>query len=302
MYFSKPTYTGESQLKLGESISNTKEVIYPYIPSKELANAVNLSIFLNRPLLLKGEPGCGKTRLAYDVAQELRIDIYPWYVKSTSRAQDGLYTYDTVGRLRDAQLASTGILDIDKLKPPADYIKWGPVGKAFQSASRSVLLIDEIDKADIDFPNDLLRELDQKQFSVDEIDKTVSAKSKPIVIITSNDEKDLSDAFLRRCIFHYLEFPGRERLFNIVNCWFPDSPAFLVQRAVERFCLLRKEMESQKGDSGKKVSTSELIDWFRVLNESSEEEAIRALQEDLPYPELLLKSREDQENYKRSYE
>lgn len=290
-------YTGEVQPGLGDKDPYIEEVVNPYLPSEELINAVNLAIFLNRPLLLKGEPGCGKTRLAYAVAYELGYEIQTWYIKSTSRAQDGLYTYDTVGRLRDAQLASTERFQKSfqgKVKLPGEYVRWGPIGRAFRSLQTNVLLIDEIDKADIDFPNDLLRELDQQQFEVEETGGKVAAIRPPIVIITSNDEKELPDAFLRRCLFHYMMFPNRERLCKIIHSRFPRSSDLLIQKSVERFLALRDDMESQKGDLGKKVSTSELIDWFKVLNQLPENEALIELQGKLPYPEVLLKSYEDQ--------
>ena len=203
-----PAYTGKVQPKNGERDPQTGQLLMPYLPSEELVEAVNLAIFLERPLLLKGEPGCGKTRLARAVAYELQLPFETWYVKSTSRARDGLYTYDAVGRLRDAQLAANRMVaeaERDRIKQPGAYVNWEPLGRAFLNVQRTVVLIDEIDKADIDFPNDLLLELDERRFKVDEIGQTIQAKTAPIVFITSNDEKDLPDAFLRRCLFHYVE-------------------------------------------------------------------------------------------------
>src|SRR2546428_10056707 len=178
--------------------------IPPYLPDKPLIEAVNLAIFLERPLLIKGEPGCGKTRLAEAVANELGLPYYAWYIKSTDRARDGLYTYDAIARLRDVQLTAsrTKNVNIQRIGEPSKYVKWGKLGEAFLSEEPTVVLIDEIDKADIDFPNDLLLELDQKQFYVQETRTMIKAKHTPIIFITSNDEKDLPDAFLRRCLFH----------------------------------------------------------------------------------------------------
>ncbi|MEM9088956.1 MAG: MoxR family ATPase, partial [Cyanobacteria bacterium P01_F01_bin.53] len=201
-------YTGTVQPSPGEHDLNTDRLLTPYLPSEALVESVNLAIFLQRPLLIKGEPGCGKTRLAQAVAYELGLPLETWYVKSTSRAQDGLYVYDTVARLRDAQLSSSlGIDDLTRVKTAGAYIRWGPLGRAFQNKQKTVVLIDEIDKADIDFPNDLLLEIDELRFTVEETESEVRASIPPIVLITSNDEKDLPDAFLRRCLFHYLEFP-----------------------------------------------------------------------------------------------
>lgn len=192
--------------------------LQPYLPSEPLIEAVNLTIFLKkRPLLLKGDPGCGKTRLAQAVAYELGLPYEPWYIQSTTKARDGLYTYDAVGRLHDAQLARFDEEQRSKVKNSSEYIEMGPLGRAFQNSQRTVVLIDEIDKADIDFPNDLLMELDQGWFDVEETRERVWAKTKPIVLTTSNNEKDLPDAFLRRCLFYYMEFPPRDRLIEIIN-------------------------------------------------------------------------------------
>ncbi len=267
----------------------------PYLPSPELINAVNLSIFLEkRPLLLKGEPGCGKTRLAQAVAHELGLPYEPWYIKSTSRARDGLYTYDAVRRLHDAQLVRMGEESKSKVDNLDNYIQLGPLGRAFENTQRTVVLIDEIDKADIDFPNDLLRELDEQKFTIEETGKEVKANYPPIVFVTSNDEKDLPDAFLRRCLFYYIEFPYSQ-LTEIVQAHFPESPPDVVEAAVKRFTELRQKME--KGKSGKKVSTSELLDWFAVLRQFPQDEVLKQLEEELPFPEVLLKKWEDHLRY-----
>jgi len=270
--------------------------IPPYLPSPELIKAVNLTIFLQkRPLLLKGEPGCGKTRLAEAVARELGLPYEAWYIKSTSRARDGLYSYDAVRRLHDAQLVRVGEQGSDRVDNLDNYIKKGPLGLAFEGEQRTVVLIDEIDKADIDFPNDLLRELDEQQFTIEETGELVKAKQPPIVFITSNDEKDLPDAFLRRCLFHYIAFPSDEQLIDIVNAHFAAGPPDLVEAAVERFSQLREDMNESK--SGKKVSTSELLDWFAVLSQFPEHEALAQLKEKLPFPEVLLKKWQDHLRY-----
>ena len=270
----------------------------PYLPSDELVNVVNLAIFLEkRPLLIKGDPGSGKTRLARAVADELNLPYFAWHIKSTSRARDGLYLYDAVRRLHDAQLARTTGEGGTRVEEIGSYIKMGKLGEAFQSDKRAVVLIDEIDKADIDFPNDLLLELDEQRFVIEETGEEVKAKHPPIFIITSNDEKDLPDAFLRRCVFYYIEFPTPGQLEKIINAHFKDAPTNLVKASVDRFIQLRIDMEKDKGKAGKKVSTSELLDWFAVLNQYPEDEALAKLKGKLPFAEVLLKRWEDHLRY-----
>jgi len=225
-----------------------------YIVSAELALAVNAAVTLQKPLLIKGEPGTGKTRLAEELAQNLNTDLIQWHIKSTTKAQHGLYEYDAVSRLRDSQLGSERVQDI------ANYIKPGKLWQAFTAARRPVLLIDEIDKADIEFPNDLLHELDQMSFYVHETGEQVRAIERPIVIITSNNEKELPDAFLRRCFFHYIRFPDTALLQQIVEVHFPQIRQQLLNTALEIFFELR-ELPGLK----KKPSTSELLDWLKLL-------------------------------------
>lgn len=301
-------YTGNKQPTLGERDNKNGQLLYPYLPSQELVEVINLAIYLERPLLLKGEPGCGKTQVARAIAYELGLNLEAWYIKSTSRAKDGLYTYDAVGRLRDAQLAASGRLTTEEIKridDPANYVQLQQLGRAFNSSSPTVVLIDEIDKADIDFPNDLLLELDEKRFIIDEVAETspikeINAKISPIVIITSNDEKDLPDAFLRRCLFHYVKFPDRDRLIEIVNARFTISAAGisqdLVELAVSRFLELRQQMQ-EKGSNSKKVSTSELLDWIKVLQQYPQDEALDKLNGKIPFAGVLLKSWDDHIRY-----
>ncbi len=272
--------------------------LQPYLPSEPLIEAVNLTIFLKkRPLLLKGDPGCGKTRLAQAVAYELGLPYEPWYIQSTTKARDGLYTYDAVGRLHDAQLARFDEEQRSKVKNSSEYIEMGPLGRAFQNSQRTVVLIDEIDKADIDFPNDLLQALDEGRFTIQETGDEIKAKQPPIIFITSNDEKDLPDAFLRRCLFHYIEFPSESKLVEILNAHFPNSSENVVLQAVLRFKNLRRQMEQERARTGKKVSTSELIDWFTLLREYPEDEVLVKLKGELPFAGTLLKYWKDYQEY-----
>ncbi|CAM3876062.1 AAA family ATPase [Rheinheimera salexigens] len=225
-----------------------------YIVSDELALAVNAAVTLEKPLLIKGEPGTGKTRLAEELAASLGTELIQWHVKSTTKAQHGLYEYDAVSRLRDSQLGS------DKVQDIANYIKPGKLWQAFTATQRPVLLIDEIDKADIEFPNDLLHELDQMAFHVYETGEQIKAIQRPIVIITSNNDKELPDAFLRRCFFHYIRFPDADTLRAIVDVHYPHIQPQLLNVALETFFDLR-EMPGLK----KKPSTSELLDWLKLL-------------------------------------
>lgn len=225
-----------------------------YIATKELQIAVNAAIHLQKPLLIKGEPGTGKTLLAHEIAKSLNKEIITWHVKSTTTAQQGLYEYDAVSRLRDSQLGNAEVEDI------SNYIKKGKIWEAFETDESKILLIDEIDKADIEFPNDLLLELDKMEFYVYELQKTIKAKHRPIIIITSNNEKELPDAFLRRCLFHYIRFPEKEVMQQIVDVHYPNIEAEMVQSALKVFYEVR-EVRGLK----KRPSTSELIDWIKLL-------------------------------------
>lgn len=225
-----------------------------YIATKELQLAVNAAITLERPLLIKGEPGTGKTMLAEELAQSLGTDLIQWHIKSTTKAQQGLYEYDAVSRLRDSQLGDDKVHDIK------NYIVKGKLWDAFTAGQRPVLLIDEIDKADIEFPNDLLLELDKMEFFVYETQERVVAKQRPVVIITSNNEKELPDAFLRRCFFHYIQFPTADEMRDIVNVHFPNLKKQLLDDALSAFFRVR-DVPGLK----KKPSTSELIDWLKLL-------------------------------------
>ena len=225
-----------------------------YIANEELMVAVNAGITLRRPLLVKGEPGTGKTMLAVEVANSVGAPLLEWHIKSTTKAQHGLYEYDAVSRLRDSQLGDERVADI------RNYIKRGMLWEAFDSAEVPVLLIDEIDKADIEFPNDLLREIDRMEFYIYETKETIRATQRPIVIITSNNEKELPDAFLRRCFFHYIRFPERDTMAEIIDVHFPDLQGKLVNEALNLFYEIR-DVPGMK----KKPSTSELLDWLKLL-------------------------------------
>ena len=257
-----------------------------YVATEDLMVAVNAAITLERPLLVKGEPGTGKTVLAHEIAAALKMPLLTWHIKSTTKAQHGLYEYDAVSRLRDSQLGDAKVKDI------ANYIKPGKLWQAFDAETRQVLLIDEIDKADIEFPNDLLLELDRMEFFVFETGETVKAKNRPVVIITSNNEKELPDAFLRRCFFHYIRFPDRETMEQIVAVHFPDVKKTLVREALNAFFDIR-EIPGLK----KRPSTSELLDWIKLLlADDIPPEALKAKDVKTAVPPLygaLLKNEQD---------
>ncbi len=257
-----------------------------YIATDDLKVAVNAAVTLRRPLLVKGEPGTGKTVLAEEVAKSLGAPLIEWNVKSTTKAQQGLYEYDAVARLRDGQLGDERVHDI------ANYIKKGKLWEAFTAPELPVLLIDEIDKADIEFPNDLLQELDRMSFDVYETHETITAAERPIVIITSNNEKELPDAFLRRCFFHYIRFPDRDTMREIIEVHFPDIQKTLVTKAMDMFYELR-EVPGLK----KKPSTSELLDWLKLLlNEDMPMEVLQDSNPNSAIPPLhgaLLKNEQD---------
>ena len=256
-----------------------------YIASEDLAVAVNAAILLERPLLVKGEPGTGKTELAKQVASSLGLNIIEWHVKSTTRAAQGLYEYDAVSRLRDSQLGDGKVEDIKA------YIKRGKLWEAFDADERVVLLIDEIDKADIEFPNDLLQELDRMEFHVYETGETITARQRPIIVITSNNEKDLPDAFLRRCFFHFISFPDEQVMAEIVEVHFPGIKKELLGAAMNSFFQIRETPGLQK-----RPSTSELLDWLKLL--LAEDIPAEALRGDLrssipPLHGALLKNEQD---------
>ncbi|HJN78379.1 MAG TPA: MoxR family ATPase [Myxococcota bacterium] len=253
-----------------------------YIADPDLVAAVNASITLERPLLVKGEPGTGKTMLAHAIADALDMSMESWHVKSTSKSTEGLYAYDVVQRLNDSRFGGGEVSDV------RNYIRYGAMGRAFRSEEQVVLLIDEIDKADLEFPNDLLRELDEMAFHVHELNETVHAKKRPITLITSNAEKELPDAFLRRCVFHYIAFPDRERMAEIIAVHHPKLDTELINAAMKRFYGVRKTEGLRK-----KPSTSELLDWLSVLARAGV--PIEDIEKSLPFLGVLLKQERDLE-------
>jgi MoxR-like ATPase len=259
-----------------------------YVTSEPLRNAVNVAIVLGRPLLIRGEPGTGKTLLAHSIAGALEKQLLIWNVKSTTKAQEGLYLYDTVQRLNDSRFGGKDVSDIKH------YIKLGKLGQAFSSAEQMVILIDEVDKADIEFPNDLLNELDEMSFYIPETNETIAAIHRPITIITSNAEKELPDAFLRRCIFHYIEFPSPDLMEKIVLVHFPDIQNNLVQEAMKVFYSLREIDEFRK-----KPTTSELIDWMKALLAGGV--PVDSISQQIPFVSALLKKETDYEFFTKNY-
>lgn len=251
-----------------------------YIVSRPLIEAVNCAMALERPLLIKGEPGTGKTLLAHHVSQAIGLPMESWHIKSTSKAAEGLYVYDTLQRLNDARFGDGDVGDI------RSYIKLGPLGRVFAAESRQVLLIDEIDKADLEFPNDILREIDEMRFTIMETNDEIVAKQRPFVIITSNNEKELPDAFLRRCVFHFIEFPEPELMKDIVEVHHPGLDDKLLDQVLIKFYWLRTRSELRK-----KPSTSELIDWIAALLRSGISQ--NQLQKHIPFLGSLLKNEQD---------
>ena len=257
-----------------------------YIASDELIRSVNIAAALKKPLLLKGEPGTGKTMLAEAIAKSLGMELLIWNIKSTTRAQDGLYVYDTVQRLYDSQFGTEGVNDIGK------YIRLGKLGEAFKREKQTVLLIDEIDKADLEFPNDLLWELDKMEFYIPETGETVKATVRPIVIITSNAEKELPDAFLRRCIFHYIAFPDASMMERIIKAHYPDLEQKLIDGVLEAFYKIRDIRGLQK-----KPSTSEVLDLIQALSIGGI--PVKKLEREIPFAGVLLKKTEDLKQVER---
>lgn len=308
-YILNKIYIGKALEKKAKLPNN--ELLMPYLPSTDLIEAVNISAMLGRPLLVKGEPGCGKTKLAEAIAYEVHKDeiiqnkysldeiYFELHVKSSGKAIDSLYKYDYVKRLQHAQLSSA--LNKELIEDQKEYIKLGPLGKAFVQSNHYVkpvvILIDEIDKANSDFPNDLLRELDELKFTIDELGETITANKnvKPIIIITSNDEKELPLPFLRRCIFHYISFPSEERLRKIAKAHFSGlvSDSEIIDQVVAVYSHLRTRMDDEKDNREKKVTTSELIDWCSILLKHKPKEIKELLTGKLPYSSILFKNKED---------
>jgi MoxR-like ATPase len=313
------TYRGKIQPESGLYYEPIQQKIYPYDAGDELIEVVNLAIELGMPLLLEGEPGCGKSRLAHALVYEFNyrqennpIKYYEWTVQSTSKAEDSLYQYDYIGRLQAAQIS--GILSqkgteesSSEQKNPAiskDWVDLQALGKAFKQSrdeeEQSVVLIDEIDKADRDFPNDLLLAIESRRFFIKETIDLIPANEQafPLIIITSNQEKNLPNAFLRRCIYHYIELPNQERLRKILTERFTDAEQDVIIKAVDRFQEVRTSQDETKSEGEKKVSTSELIAWFKSLLKYKPEEIIAKLNQDkLPHASILLKSRTDLQDY-----
>lgn len=261
-------------------MSQTFQGSRDYVASQELMGAVNIAMVLQKPLLIKGEPGTGKTVLAEAIAKSLDKELIIWNIKSTTKAQDGLYVYDVVQRLYDSQFGEGGVDNIEK------YVKLGKLGEAFTKEEQVILLIDEIDKADLEFPNDLLWELDRMEFYIPETGRTVTANHRPIVIITSNAEKELPDAFLRRCVFHYIEFPDEKLMEEIVRVHFPDLDNRLLAQVLEAFYRIRSLPQIKK-----KPSTSEIIDWIQALVHGGYDP--NKIVKEVPHLGVLLKKDED---------
>ena len=257
-----------------------------YLTSSGLRDAVNVSSALEKPLLVKGEPGTGKTVLAEAIAEEIGLELVCWSIKSTTKAHDGLYVYDTIQRLNDARFNDRDITDIRR------YIRLGPLGEVLKADERRVLLIDEVDKADLEFPNDLLHELDRMSFRVDETNEVITARHRPVVVITSNNEKELPDAFLRRCVFHYIEFPDQTLMSEIVRVHHPDIEERMLAQVMQIFYWLRKQPDLRK-----RPSTSELIDWIAALRRGGME--LEKIEGELPFLGVLFKHEADIERIKR---
>ncbi|NCQ70447.1 MAG: MoxR family ATPase [Microcystis aeruginosa W13-15] len=313
------TYRGKIQPESGLYYEPIQQKIYPYDAGDELIEVVNLAIELGMPLLLEGEPGCGKSRLAHALVYEFNyrqennpIKYYEWTVQSTSKAEDSLYQYDYIGRLQAAQISGilsqkgTGESSSEQKNPAIskDWVDLQALGKAFKQSrdeeEQSVVLIDEIDKADRDFPNDLLLAIESRRFFIKETRDLIQANEQafPLIIITSNQEKNLPNAFLRRCIYHYIELPNQERLRKILTERFTDAEQDVIIKAVDRFQEVRTSQDETKSEGEKKVSTSELIAWFKSLLKYKPEEIIAKLNEDkLPHASILLKSRTDLQDY-----